>query len=159
MTVITFESVREGETTPASLLRELAARSLFPWLAHAVMDWIVIAAALGMIQFWPHVWTVLAGNSVADYVIIVRFSKPSGKREYVPLAVFHAAAVSLLLACGLWVSALGWYAGLVTAFMMFFRLRLWLEHQGTGDTQRLHLTWWQAAILAPHNAWHHWEHH
>ena len=52
----------------------------------------------------------LAGNSVADYVIIVRFSKPSSKREFVPLAVFHAATVSLLLACGLWITALCWYA-------------------------------------------------
>jgi fatty acid desaturase len=43
--------------------------------------------------------------------------------------------------------------------MMFFRLRLWLEHQGTDDTQRLTLTWWQGMILSPHNAWHHWEHH
>jgi hypothetical protein len=43
--------------------------------------------------------------------------------------------------------------------MMSFRLRLWLEHQGTDDTQRLSLTWWQAALLSPHNAWHHWEHH
>ena len=52
-----------------------------------------------------------------------------------------------------------WYFSLVTSFMMFFRLRLWLEHQGTDETQRLSLTWWQAALLSPHNAWHHWEHH
>jgi hypothetical protein len=43
--------------------------------------------------------------------------------------------------------------------MMSFRLRLWLEHQGTDDTQRVCLTWWQAALLSPHNSWHHWEHH
>jgi len=43
--------------------------------------------------------------------------------------------------------------------MMFFRLRLWLEHQGTPGTHRLHLNIWQAAILAPHKAWLHWEHH
>jgi hypothetical protein len=43
--------------------------------------------------------------------------------------------------------------------MMFFRLRLWLEHQGTDDTQRLALAPWQGAILSPHDAWHHWEHH
>jgi hypothetical protein len=55
--------------------------------------------------------------------------------------------------------AAAWYFSLVTSFMMFFRLRLWLEHQGTDDTQRLALTWWQGAILSPHNAWHHWEHH
>ena len=42
---------------------------------------------------------------------------------------------------------------------MFFRLRLWLEHQGTDDTQRLTLNGWQGALLSPHDAWHHWEHH
>src|ERR1700719_4110033 len=259
MTDFAFEShireLRPGKLD-TSALRELGARALFPWLTDAAMDWLIIAAALAMIQLWPHVYTVLAGiliignrqhalailghdgthytlsrnaafndfltnllcfwplgltvsgyralhyahhkhtgtendpelghkrlrapqwdlpatprtvlrhalmdligNSIADYVIIVRFSKPSAKREYIPLVLFHAVATSLLLACGLWVTALAWYASLVTSFMMFFRLRLWLEHQGTGDTQRLQLTWWQSAILAPHNAWHHWEHH
>ena len=43
--------------------------------------------------------------------------------------------------------------------MMSFRLRLWLEHQGTPETHRLHLNFWQAALLAPHNSWLHWEHH
>ena len=238
-----------------SALRELGARALFPWLADAAMDWLVIAAALVMIQLWPHVYTVLAGilvignrqhalailghdgthytlsrnaalndfltnlfcwwplgltvsgyralhyahhkntgmendpelghkrmrspqwdlpatpwtvlryalkdligYSLADYSIIVRFSKPQRNREYLPLALFHIAAVSGLLAFGGWPMA-AWYFSLVTSFMMFFRLRLWLEHQGTDDTQRLALTWWQAALLSPHNAWHHWEHH
>jgi len=111
-------------------------------------------------------WTVLRyalkdliGYSVADYIIIVRFSKPQSKREYLPLALFHIAFVSGLLAMGGWPMAAAWYFSLVTSFMMFFRLRLWLEHQGTDDTQRLALTLWQAAILSPHNAWHHWEHH
>jgi fatty acid desaturase len=239
-----------------STLRELGRRALFPWLADAAMDWLVIAAALSMIQFWPHVYTMLAGilivgnrqhalailghdgthytlsrtaalndfltnlfcfwplgltvsgyralhyahhkntgmendpelghkrmrapqwdlpatpwtvlsyalkdligYSVADYSIIVRFSKPQRKREYLPVALFHVAAVSLLLPLGGWPMAAAWYFSLVTSFMMFFRLRLWLEHQGTDDTQRLALTWWQAALLSPHNAWHHWEHH
>jgi fatty acid desaturase len=101
----------------------------------------------------------LIGYSVADYSIIVRFSKPHSKREYLPLAFFHIAAISILTACGGWPMAAAWYLSLVTSFMMFFRLRLWLEHQGTDDTQRLSLTWWQAALLSPHNAWHHWEHH
>jgi fatty acid desaturase len=237
-------------------LRELGARALFPWLTDAVLDWLIIAGALAMIQFWPHVYTVLAGvlivgnrqhalailghdgthftlsrnasfndfltnffcwwplgltvsgyralhyahhkntgmendpelghkrmrapqwdlpatpwtvlrfalmdligYSVADYSIIVRFSKPQRKREYLPLALVHVAAISALVSCGGWPIAAAWYFGLVTSFMMFFRLRLWLEHQGTDDTQRLTLTWWQAALLAPHNAWHHWEHH
>jgi len=101
----------------------------------------------------------LIGYSVADYSIIVRFSKPQRKREYLPLAFVHITAMSVLAGCGFWSMAASWYFSLVTSFMMFFRLRLWLEHQGTADTQRLSLTWWQAALLAPHNAWHHWEHH
>jgi fatty acid desaturase len=111
-------------------------------------------------------WTILRyalkdliGYSLADYSIIVRFSKPQRRREYVPLALFHIAVISVLVAFGGWPMAAAWYFSLVTSFMMFFRLRLWLEHQGTDDTQRLTLAWWQAAILAPHNAWHHWEHH
>src|SRR4029077_6669157 len=99
------------------------------------------------------------GYSFADYMIIVRFSKPQSRRDYVPLALFHVGALSLFLFAGGWPMAAAWYFSLVTSFMMFFRLRLWLEHQGTGDTQRLALTWWQGAILSPHNAWHHWEHH
>jgi fatty acid desaturase len=101
----------------------------------------------------------LVGFSRADYVIIVRFAKPQSRREYAPLALFHLAALGLLLCSGLWLAAAAWYVSLVTSFMMFFRLRLWLEHQGTDDTQRLALTWSQGALLAPHNAWHHWEHH
>jgi len=101
----------------------------------------------------------LIGFSLADYVIIVRFAKPASRREYAPLALFHAVALGLLLGAGLWLVAAAWYFSLVTSFMMFFRLRLWLEHQGTDDTQRLALTRWQGAVLAPHNAWHHWEHH
>ena len=239
-----------------TVLRELGARAMFPWLTDAVTDWLVIAAALATIQLWPHFYTVLAGiliignrqhalailghdgthytlsrnaalndfltnlfcwwplgltvsgyralhymhhkytgtendpelghkrmrspqwdlpstprtvlryalkdligYSVADYSIIVRFSKPQRRREYVPLALCHLAAIAILLASGGWPMAAAWYFSLITSFMMFFRLRLWLEHQGTDDTQRLSLTWWQGMVLSPHNAWHHWEHH
>jgi fatty acid desaturase len=251
-------NVRESriDRLDTSALRELGARSLFPWLADAAMDWLIIAATLAMIELWPHFYAVLAGilivgnrqhalailghdgthytlsrnaafndfltnlfcfwplgltvsgyralhyahhkntgmendpelghkrmrapqwdlpatpgivlryalrdligYSLADYSIIVRFSKPQRRREYIPLAVFHVAAVSCLLTFGWWPMAATWYFSLVTSFMMFFRLRLWLEHQGTDDTQRLALTPCQAAILSPHNAWHHWEHH
>lgn len=101
----------------------------------------------------------LAGFSVADYAIIVRFAKPAARREYLPLFLFHAAFIVATIACGAWQAAAVWYFSLPTSFMMFFRLRLWLEHQGTSDTQRLALSWLQGALLAPHNAWHHWEHH
>ena len=101
----------------------------------------------------------LIGFSLTDYLIVVRFSKPARRREYVPLVLFHVLAASALLVCGGWKMMALWYYCLPTSFMMFFRLRLWLEHQGTGDTQRLVLTKLQGAILAPHEAWHHWEHH
>ena len=101
----------------------------------------------------------IVGGSFPDYLIILKYSKPDKPSEYIPLLCFHAIAVTVLAVSGLWWAGLLWYAGLVTTFMMSFRLRLWLEHQGTDDTQRLSLTWWQAALLSPHNAWHHWEHH
>ena len=101
----------------------------------------------------------LIGYSLTDYLIIVRFSKPQSRSDYAPLALFHVAVVSLALWLGCWLAAAAWYFSLVTSFMMFFRLRLWLEHQGTDDTQRLALTWWQGTVLSPHNAWYHWEHH
>ena len=51
------------------------------------------------------------------------------------------------------------FGALVTAFMMFFRLRLWLEHQGSDLAHRLDLKPSEAALLAPHLSWHHWEDH
>ena len=78
-------------------------------------------------------WTVLRyalkdliGYSLADYSIIVRFSKPQRKREYLPASfLFHiAATISRFcwrLAPGRWPAA--WYFSLVTSLMMFFRLR------------------------------------
>ncbi len=258
MTELILDSAHDGQAgrLDTAVLRELGARSLFPWLTHAVMDWIVIGAALAMIQLRPQFFTALAGiliignrqhalavlghdgthytlsrharlndvltnlfcfwplgltvsgyralhyahhkhtgtaedpelghkrlrapqwdlpatplkilryalldligYSLADYLIIVRFAKPQSRREYAPLVLFHSVALCVLLACGLWPIAAAWYFSLVTSFMMFFRLRLWLEHQGTDETQRIALNSWQGAILAPHNAWHHWEHH
>ena len=67
----------------------------------------------------------------ADYLIIVKFAKPAARREYLFLAGFHLLAFAGLAATGLLWAAVIWYFSLVTSFMMFFRLRLWLEHQGT----------------------------
>ena len=52
-----------------------------------------------------------------------------------------------------------WYISLVTTFMMFFRLRIWIEHQGVADTHKLKFNRLQAAIIAPHKVWLHFEHH
>jgi len=247
---------RRNSRLETAELRALSRRSLFPWLSDALIDWLVIGAAINVFQLWPNPATAIAavlvvgnrqhalailghdgthyticrnarlndfltnllcfwplgltvsgyralhyahhkhtgseqdpelghkrmrapqwdlpnmpsrillyalldliGFSLADYLIVVRFSKPARRREYVPLALFHIIAASALLAYGGWKAAAIWYFCLPTSFMMFFRLRLWLEHQGTGDTQRIALDRWQGAILAPHNAWHHWEHH
>jgi fatty acid desaturase len=101
----------------------------------------------------------LIGGSLADYLIIVKFAKPAAQREYLYLAGFHLAFAAGLIASGLGWAAVIWYISLPTSFMMFFRLRLWLEHQGTPDTLRVHLSRWQGALLSPHNAFYHWEHH
>ena len=101
----------------------------------------------------------IVGGSLPDYLIILKYAKPDKPSEYLPLLCFHAVAFALLIASGQWRAGLLWYAGLTTTFMMFFRLRLWLEHQGTPETHRLHLNAWQALLLAPHKSWMHWEHH
>jgi fatty acid desaturase len=101
----------------------------------------------------------LVGYSLPDFWIIVTFSKPPLKSDYFGLAAFHLVANALLLWAGLWWVPALWYGSLVTAFMMFFRLRLWLEHQGSDLAHRLDLKAWEAALLAPHLSWHHWEHH
>lgn len=101
----------------------------------------------------------LIGYSIPDYWIIITYSKPEKRSEFVGMVLFHILTVSILLASGLWLTALIWYFSLVTSFMLFFRLRLWLEHQGTDETNRLKLNWWQGGLLSPHNGWYHWEHH
>lgn len=101
----------------------------------------------------------LFGYSLPDLLIILTFSSPENKRKLIPVAIMHAAFLTIAIASGYWwISAL-WYGAMATTFMMFFRFRLWLEHQGTFDTQRVSLTPWQAAIFAPHKIWLHWEHH
>lgn len=99
------------------------------------------------------------GNSVPDYIIIVTYSKPDRKHSYVPLVLMHLVFMGGFVAAGLWLVPLLWYVSLTTTFMMFFRLRLWLEHQGTSETHRLYLNRLEAALLAPHYGWMHWEHH
>ena len=101
----------------------------------------------------------LAGFGISDYRTIVTYSKPTKKKAYAALTVFHSFAIIFFIATGLWWVPALWYASLVTSFIMFFRLRLWLEHHGTDYTHRLKLNRWQGALLAPHLSWHHWEHH
>ncbi|MBU0859790.1 MAG: fatty acid desaturase, partial [Alphaproteobacteria bacterium] len=100
----------------------------------------------------------LFGYSIPDYYIIVTFAKPERIR-LINLALFHGAAIATMGALGLWWPMAIWYGCLPTSFMMFFRLRLWLEHQGTERTSRLHLNAWQGFLLSPHKGWYHWEHH
>ena len=101
----------------------------------------------------------MIGNGIPDYKVIFQYSKPTQSKEYWGLFLCHFCATGLLLISGFWWVAAIWYFSLLTAFIMFFRLRLWLEHHGTDTTHRLHLNWWQGPLLAPHLSWHHWEHH
>jgi fatty acid desaturase len=101
----------------------------------------------------------IVGMSIPDYWIIITYSKADKKSDYIPLVLWHVIFVTAFMFIDLWWVPIAWYVALVSSFMMFFRLRLWLEHQGTSDTHRLHLTFWEGAVLAPHNIWYHWEHH
>lgn len=100
----------------------------------------------------------MVGYSLSDYLMIVAFARPDHKRSYIALGLFHIAFIGISLLLGAWWLPLMWYGSLMTSFMMFFRLRTWLEHQGTDDTHRLHLNRLER-ILSPHNAWYHYEHH
>ncbi len=101
----------------------------------------------------------LIGGGLIDYKIIFEYSKPSQARSYVALAAWHLVFTGGLIALGLWWVPVIWYVSILTSFIMYFRLRMWIEHQGTDTTQRLSLNWWQGPLLAPHLSWHHWEHH
>jgi fatty acid desaturase len=101
----------------------------------------------------------IVGYSIPDFWIILTFSGPRSRKLLVPVIALHLALITVSSMMGLWWAMPLWYAALPTTFMMFFRFRLWLEHQGTFDTQRITLTPLQAVILAPHNIWLHWEHH
>ncbi|MGB4058034.1 MAG: fatty acid desaturase [Alphaproteobacteria bacterium] len=101
----------------------------------------------------------MLGNGIPDYKVILQYSKPQKSSDYLPLLASHAIMCTIMIWLGLWWVPAIWYFSLVTGFIMFFRLRLWLEHHGTDTTHRLHLNWWQGPLLAPHLSWHHWEHH
>lgn len=106
----------------------------------------------------------MIGLSMPDYKIVVTYSKPESRSKYIPLLLWHLGFITLFTGGGFYISCLWavpalWYASLLTTFMMWFRLRLWLEHQGTSDTHRLYLNNIEGAILAPHYSWMHWEHH
>jgi fatty acid desaturase len=101
----------------------------------------------------------LIGYALPDLWIILTFSQPEKKKLLLPVAILFVLFLSVSVAVGLWWLPLLWYGSLATSFMMFFRLRLWIEHQGTFDTQRVALRPLAAALLAPHKIWLHWEHH
>lgn len=101
----------------------------------------------------------MVGFGVNDYLTILKYAKPVTNKALIPLALLHAAFIGSSILAGLWQLPLVWYGAMFTAFPMYFRLRLWLEHQGTDYVQRLQLSKIEGAILAPHLAWYHWEHH
>ncbi|HEX5717824.1 MAG TPA: fatty acid desaturase [Thermoanaerobaculia bacterium] len=101
----------------------------------------------------------LAGLGALEMYRIFRFTQPRTWRAAAGPLALHGA---VLLACGLagawWIPALWWGAGF-TSFAAVWRFRCWMEHLGTEDTHRLHLTPLQAWLFAPRNIWLHWEHH
>lgn len=99
------------------------------------------------------------GFALPDFLIIVTFSKPTARLQLVPVVLLQLAMVAFCVHLHFWQVPFLWYAALMTTFMMFFRFRLWLEHQGEEVTNRIELSWLEGAILAPHKIWLDWEHH
>lgn len=100
----------------------------------------------------------LFGYSLPDLAIILTFSKPEKPVKLVPVLVLHGVFLAVASQVS-WLLPMLWYGALATTFMVFFRLRLWFEHQATFETQRVALSPAVAAVFAPHNIWLHWEHH
>lgn len=101
----------------------------------------------------------LMGRGAFNVFNLALAIRPRNFQDFLPVLLWHGTAIGLLGLNGLlWVYAL-WQISIFTTFWMFFRLRGWLEHQGTGDTHRVNVRWWQKILFAPHNSWTHWEHH
>ncbi len=101
----------------------------------------------------------LLGLSSPQLIILIKITKPPTLSAMIGPAVLIAAASALLISLGLgWVLLL-WYGSFLTAYWAVFRMRIWTEHVGTGETHRIVLSWWQRWLFAPHNTWCHWEHH
>lgn len=101
----------------------------------------------------------LVGYSISDYLMIIKFAQPDKKWERASLILLHITFVVSLVSLGYFLIPILWYVSLLTTFMMFFRLRTWTEHQGSEFTHKLKLNWLGNAVLAPHQSWHHYEHH
>ncbi len=99
------------------------------------------------------------GFSITDYFGIILNSKPNKNYHYIFITILNVVFTVTFVLLELMVIPILWYTSLITTFMMFFRFRTWLEHQGTDDTHRLKLNWLEGAMLAPHGVWHHYEHH
>jgi len=99
------------------------------------------------------------GYSISDYWMIISNSKPQSKTVFALMFAWHAVFISAFLYLNLFWIPLIWYISLLTTFMMYFRLRTWLEHQGDEFTHRLRLNWFERLIVAPHNVELHYEHH
>lgn len=107
------------------------------------------------------VYTVkdLCGLSAMEVVRIIQLTAPSRLRTMALPLAFVLACNAVLVWVGLYVAIALWYCALFTSFWAVFRLRAWIEHQGSEVTSRVRVSMWQRWIYAPMNSWCHWEHH
>ncbi len=86
---------------------------------------------------------------------------PSLKRPWMfvtMIALWLIVGTVLFLFGVLWLLVL-WFGSVCTTMWAMFRLRVWIEHQGTAGTHRVHASWLIRVFVAPHNTWYHYEHH
>lgn len=102
---------------------------------------------------------LLVIGSVYNIYWVIKLTHFSTLKEAVmPLAFVTVAWITLLLT-GNWIVLVLWYVAFFSSFWCCFRWRVWTEHKEDVVTSRVHLPWYIAWLIAPHNTWYHWEHH
>jgi fatty acid desaturase len=101
----------------------------------------------------------LVGLGAREVLRLMSWTRPPRLTRYLGVASLAAAALIVTASTGtLWALVL-WYVALFTSFAAIYRLGRWLEHLGTDGTHRVRMPRWLSWLIAPHNVYHHWEHH
>lgn len=106
-----------------------------------------------------HLIKDLFGISYRELFKISRSIKSVGKIDIIGPVTWWLVMIVTLFYFGQYIPLILWFASVFTSYWAVFRLRVWFEHQGTTETNRVHAVWWQKLIFAPHNVWYHYEHH
>jgi len=101
----------------------------------------------------------LAGLGAFEALRLMVSMRAEKLRHYLGPWLTIAILSGMAIATGnAWIPIM-WFAAFFSSFVAVWRLRCWVEHLGTDDTHRISMPPVMAFMVAPHNAWMHWEHH